>query len=180
MTRAIAYAGLVALVMAATPDSARAEEQQIFSEARLGILAHDVGPFSARKESGADINLELLFKDLGFFERVAVRPHVGGTINTAGDTSYGYFGLTGTLPIGRFFFLELSVGGAVHSGNKAEIEPGRKALGCRVLFRESVAGGIILGEHAALSVVLDHLSNANLCDKNEGLETVGVRYGYRF
>ena len=26
----------------------------------------------------------------------------------------------------------------------------------------------------------DHISNAKLCSTNEGLETFGIRYGYRF
>jgi hypothetical protein len=181
MTRAIACAALLALgVGAAVPAKASAAALFPVSEVRLGVLAHDVGPFSSRKEDGADINIELLFNDLGWFKRFGVRPHIGGSINTSNDTSQGYFGLTGTVPIGKRLFFEMSVGGAVHNGNKNENEIGRKDLGCRVLFRESVAGGIYLGKHATLSVMLDHISDANLCEKNEGLESVGVRYGFRF
>ena len=33
---------------------------------------------------------------------------------------------------------------------------------------------------AKQAVTLDHISNANLCDQNEGLDTLGIRYGYRF
>jgi len=33
----------------------------ILSEVRVGALMHDVGPFSANKESGIDSNLEFLF-----------------------------------------------------------------------------------------------------------------------
>ena len=29
-------------------------------------------------------------------------------------------------------------------------------------------------------MVLAHISNAMLCDHNEGLDTFGVRYGYNF
>lgn len=181
MTRAIACAALFALgAVAAVPTPVAAWTPTPLSEVRLGVLAHDVGPFSSRKEDGADLNVEVLFKDFAWFKKVGIRPHLGGAINTSGDTSYGYFGLTGTVPVGRKLFLELSVGGAVHNGNKNKNELGRKDLGCRVLFRESIGGGVYLGKHASLSVVLDHISNANLCEKNEGLETVGVRYGYRF
>jgi hypothetical protein len=179
MTRAIAWAALVVLCVAATP--AAAEGPKRLSELRLGVLAHDVGPFSSRKEGGADINVEVLFRDLGWLgERFMLRPHLGGSINTSSDTSQGYFGLTATAPIGRKLFFEFSFGGTVHNGNKNEGEIGKKDLGCRVLFRESISGGIYLGERSTLSVMLDHISNANLCDKNEGLESVGVRYGYRF
>ena len=29
-------------------------------------------------------------------------------------------------------------------------------------------------------VQLSHSSNAKLCSENEGLETIGIRYGYQF
>lgn len=183
MTRAIAYATCFALALgvAAPPAPAAAETPKLLSEVRLGVLAHDVGPFSSRKEDGVDINGELLFKDLGWFgKNIMLRPHLGASINTSGDTSFGYFGVTATAPITRWGFFEFSVGGAAHNGNKNMNEIGRKDLGCRVLFRESVSAGVYLGERSTLSVMLDHISNANLCEKNEGLETVGVRYGYRF
>ncbi len=171
MTRAIACAALLALGVGAVMTApARAAALVPVSEVRLGVLAHDVGPFSSRKEEGADLNVELLFNDLAWFKKFSVRPHIGASINTSSDTSQGYFGLTGTAPIGRRLFLELSVGGAVHNGNKDENEIGRKDLGCRVLFRESVSGGIYLGKHSTLSIMLDHISDANLCEKNEGLE----------
>jgi len=38
----------------------------------------------------------------------------------------------------------------------------------------------MIGEKTSLSLYLDHISNANLCDNNEGLETAGVRLGFRF
>jgi lipid A 3-O-deacylase len=176
----MACAVLFALGAAAAAPAA-AETPKLVSEVRLGLLGHDVGPFSSRKEEGADINVELLLNDLGWLgERFSLRPHVGGSLSTAGDTSQAYFGLTAGAPIGRRLFLEFSFGGTAHNGNKNENEIGHKDLGCRVLFRESLSGGINLGERSTLSVMLDHISNANLCDKNEGLESVGVRYGYRF
>ena len=49
-----------------------------------------------------------------------------------------------------------------------------------MLFRESASFGYILAERHGISVFLDHVSNANICDKNEGLENFGLRYGYRF
>ena len=47
------------------------------------------------------------------------------------------------------------------------------------LFREAMDFGYRLGGHG-ISLHLAHISNAKLCDKNEGLETVGLRYGYSF
>ena len=77
-----------------------------------------------------------------------------------------------------------------------KIEDGEsKSLGCRFLFRESVNAGYRFNKRHALMLHFDHSSNANLCEKNtrdgtaegrhdvtlnEGLESVGVRYGYMF
>lgn len=80
------------------------------------------------------------------------------------------------------FFVEGSLGLSVHDGklDAPEAVTDRKSLGCRVLFRESIALGVRLGDHHTLSTMLDHISNAWLCSRNDGLDTVGVRYGYRF
>ena len=81
--------------------------------------------------------------------------------------------------IGPLFF-EASFGGAVHDGELNDDAEGEKALGCRVLFRESLALGWRLDARHSLSVMLDHISNGGLCEHNEGLDTLGLRYGYRF
>lgn len=168
-------------IAAALVSVAAQANDKIVSELRLGVFAHDQGIFSSHKESGVDINGEILFSDLGWLgKRVMLRPHIGGTVNSDGNTSDGYFGLTATLPFAQRFFVEGSVGGAVHTGNLESNELGHKDLGCRVLFRESLSLGVMIDEHNSLAAVADHISNANLCDKNEGLEDVGVRYGYRF
>ena len=49
-----------------------------------------------------------------------------------------------------------------------------------MLFRESLDLGYrVLGPHSIM-FHFDHISNAKLCSTNEGLETFGIRYGYRF
>jgi lipid A 3-O-deacylase len=162
-------------------NAAFAGQDSLISEIRLGALAHDQGIFSGHKESGTDINVELLGPSLGWLgHTVALRPHIGGTVNSAGNTSDGYFGLTATVPIWHIFFFEGSVGGAVHTGNLDANEPGHKDLGCRVLFRESLSLGAFIGDHITVSMMADHISNANICGRNEGLEAVGGRVGYRF
>ena len=59
-------------------------------------------------------------------------------------------------------------------------ERNKKELGCRLLFHEAAQLGYLVTEHHALSLRLDHISNASLCSENEGLDTVGVVYAYRF
>lgn len=155
----------------------------VLSEIRVGLLAHDQGPFSSNKEDGPDVNLEFLFVSPDLLDVIwSPRPHIGLTGNTAGDTNQAYLGLTWELGFWRRGFAEFSLGGAVHDGELTTNMVGRtkKELGCRVLFRGSVAIGVnFAGPHSVMAH-LDHISNAGICDENEALGNVGIRYGYRF
>ena len=154
----------------------------IISELRLGALAHDIGPFSSNEEDIIlDYNAEILFISPAFLEKIwAPRPHLGFTLNTGGDTSQIYAGLTWEYGFWRHWFIDFSLGGAVHDGKKKTIQIDRKELGCSLLFRESFEIGYRFESGHALTGFLDHVSNANICDHNEGLESAGIRYGYRF
>ena len=151
------------------------------SEIRGGILVHDEGLFSRNKEDGIDINFEVLFKSPSMFDVVySPRPHLGATLNSAGNTSQAYLGLTWDWNFYRYFFLNFSLGGAFHTGEKVTDDPKTKSLGCSVLFRESLDLGYkVSGPHSVM-FHLDHISNAKLCSTNEGLEAFGLRYGYSF
>ncbi len=153
----------------------------IFSEVRGGVLAHDFGPFSHRKEEGVDINAEVLFTSPNFMDIIwSPRPTLGGSFNASGDTSQGYLGLTWEWDFLEQGFVSFFLGGAIHNGEKNANTPGKKDLGCRVLFREGIDLGWRFAGNHALMVHFDHISNAKLCDENEGLESLGLRYGYRF
>src|SRR3546814_2695847 len=69
------------------------------------------------------------------------RPHIGTSVNTSGDTSQAYFGLTWGWDVFGPLFLEASLGGAVHNGETTSDEPGVKELGCSIPFRESISVG---------------------------------------
>jgi lipid A 3-O-deacylase len=151
------------------------------AEVRLGGLIHDEGPFSRNEEDGFDINLEILFPSPRLLEIIwSPRPHIGVTFNTEGDTSQAYFGLSWEWEFWGNWFAGFSWGGAVHDGELLTNKIDRKELGCRLLFRESVEFGYRVAGRHGISLFLDHISNANICDANEGLENFGVRYGYRF
>lgn len=168
---ALALAGLLAAVPAHAG----------VSELRLGLLDHDVGVFGTRKEDGLDGNLELLFDSPALLQPVwAPRPHLGVTVNSEGDANQLYAGLTWTWNPTSWLFIEGSLGGAIHDGELDEVSREQKALGARVLFRESVSIGWRVDERHSLSVMLDHISNASLAEHNEGLDTLGLRWGYRF
>ncbi len=87
-------AGL-AMAIAGLASAPRAAAQDIFDEAKIGLLAHDVPIGGDHREPGVDGNGEVLFVSPGFLAPIwAPRPHIGLTINSAGKNSYAYAGLT--------------------------------------------------------------------------------------
>jgi hypothetical protein len=106
------------------------------------------------------------------------RPHLGGSLSTDEGSSQLFGGLTWTVPLPSIFFAEASFGGTIHD---AALENAPIAVGCRVLFRESVGLGLELGPHWRVIGGIDHSSHANLCGSdNDGLTHIGGNIGYRF
>ena len=177
----------VALLLAALPVPAVAQTQ-IFDEFKIGVLAHDVGFLDKHVESGADINFEMLFTPPDLLAVIgSPRPHLGGSINTAGNTNAGYFGLTWGITLiqslfgwGDGVFANGSLGGALQDGYTNSAPPGRKKLGSTALFRESVELGYQLTPTVSVSGFVDHMSNANLAPHNAGITDVGARLGLKF
>ena len=157
------------------------KSNNLVSEIRIGALWHDQGPFSHRKERGYDGNLELLFSSPEFLRKVwTPRPHIGASINSAGDTNQIYLGLTWEKRFYQSYFANFSLGAGYHDGYKVTDLLDRKSLGCKFLFRESLDVGFRFQNNHSIMAHLDHISNAKLCSTNEGLESVGFRYGYSF
>jgi len=155
----------------------------IFNEIKLGALAHDIGPFSSQKEEGADGHVELRFNSPEFLKYIwSPYPHIGADISAVGDTSSVWIGLAWEWDFWKKYFAGFSLGGALHDGvtNQGEGQEDEKELGCNPLFRLSINVGYRFNERHSIDLLLDHISNAKICDTNEGLENVGIRYGYRF
>ncbi len=155
----------------------------IFSEIKLGALAHDVGPFSSNKEDGVDAHVELRFVSPDFLDAIwSPNPHIGADISATGDTSSVWLGLVWEREVWKKLFVGWSMGGAWHNGetDQGEGEVDEKELGCNPLFRLGLNVGWRFDDRHSIDLLLDHISNAKLCDTNEGLENFGVRYGYRF
>ena len=186
-SRTAVAAAFFAAGVALTPGPAAAQAGFV-DEVKLGLLAHDVGFLTHHVESGADVNLEILFTSPSLLRFIgSPRPHIGADINTAGNTSDGYFGLTWEASLQELFgfaprvFLAGSLGGAVHDGYLTSgAPPGRKLLGSRILFRESAELGYRLTPTISVSAILDHISNANLAPRNAGITSAGARLGFRF
>ena len=190
-SRIAASASLIAAVLivgTALSCGPAAAQLKIVDEVKVGALAHDVGFLGRDIEDGAAINIEMLFTPPDLLRYIgSPRPHIGGEINTAGNTSYGYFGLTwGIMLIQNLFqsgdgiFGAGSLGGAVHDGYLTSAPPDRKRLGSRILFRESLELGYQLNPAISVSAILDHISNANLAPRNAGITSAGARIGVKF
>ena len=184
---ALAAAGGVAALLALAPAPAAAQVKLV-DEVKIGALGHDVGFLTHHVETGADINLEMLFTPPDLLRIIgSPRPHIGADINTSGHTSDGYFGLTwGIMLIQSLFnagdgvFANGSLGGAIHDGNINTAPPGEKRLGSRILFRESAELGYQINPQLNVSAILDHISNANLGTHNAGITSAGARFGVKF
>jgi hypothetical protein len=154
------------------------------SELRIGGFAHDPwGPEAGSPNLSGEILLHKPFTPADLFTSYFVpRPHVGGSLNLGPKTSFAYTGLTWTFDLAPRLFLEGSLGGAIHTGDTGDqlVTPGRAALGCSPLFRESGSVGVRLSANWSLMATLEHLSNNGLCSQNRGLTNIGARIGYSF
>lgn len=153
----------------------------VISEISLGVLKHDQGPFTDTKEDGINAHIEIRFKSPDFLDIIwGPEPHIGANFNSKGDTSQVFAGLSYEWLIWKGLFAGISVGGAYHNGETDSHLVDNKDLGCKLLFRESLTLGWEITEHHKIAAIFDHISNAKICDFNEGLENFGVRYSYRF
>lgn len=153
-------------------------------EFRFGVLAHQVE--DSPGEEGVDINLEILFgRPARHYSHwllehyLRPRPHIGASINTNGDTSQVYAGVTWDIKLTDRMFFESTFGGALHNGPH-DGDEGESSFGCTLNFRESASLGFVLSERWRLLLTVDHMSNAGLCDENRGITNAGVRFGYKW
>lgn len=156
------------------------------SELRFGLSAQDPwGPEG--RDGSANLTGEILLSkpftasDL-FTSYFIPRPHIGGSLNFDGNTSFAYTGLTWTLDLTPSVFVEGSLGGAIHNGKDHVNDPfsDRQSLGCSPLFRESGSVGVRLSANWSVMATVEHLSNAGACSDNRGLTNIGARVGYSF
>ena len=164
------------------------------SELRFGVMGHDVrfpsrhkfhmpNPFSNRYEGGLNLNPEVIFTSPDWLEwAYSPRPRVGISINTSGDTSSAYTSLGWDTAWDNGIYLDGFFGLAVHDGELTEgNDKGKIEFGSRVLFHLGGDIGWRWDDHNGIALVWEHMSNGSmLASKNQGIDSLGLRYSYRF
>jgi lipid A 3-O-deacylase len=189
IARIVALA-LLAAFSGAAPAAAQPYLLGFVDEVRSGFFLHDALRDSDESHS-VDLALELLVAPLWRVESGSAfvdflanpRPMLGGFLNTDGHADHAYAGLDWRYEHAGGFFLDLTFGAAIHSGRLEQdrfVRRRQNSLGTRWLFRESLDLGWRVGERHYLSLGYAHMSNAGLDDDNDGMDFVGLRYGYRF
>jgi len=179
----VLFSGTFIQSLQAQDSSEKTSSQSIFYGFRLGLLAHDVGGLwsHSRAEGGVDINAEIVFNRPSLkLLAGSVFPNIGASINNQGATSKFYGGVIWEFLFDNGLFTNTGVGLAVHNGQLESDNANKKQLGSRILFRIPMEFGFTIYERHRLSIMFDHISNAYLATPNEGLDTLGVRYGFQF
>lgn len=185
---------LLSAALAAAPSAAAAD---VLSEVRVGVVRHNVCVLdcnNADKEGGPNVNAEVVFNSPDFLGFIwSPRPYVMGSYNTAGDTSFGGFGLHWNWDFASGWSLEPGVGYVLHDGELTfpflqgdprndPISESKVFFGSRDLFRTSLSLNRDLGERWGVQLMYEHLSHGQILGngRNQGLDNIGVRLSYRF
>lgn len=154
----------------------------VIDEFRVGLLYHDFGVWSGTsREEGIDVNAELVFSPSWSILGGEIHPVAGLSLNDRGDTSKIYVSGVYEYTWNNGAFIDLGLGLTLHNGetDDQQVED-KNLLGSPVLFRISIEPGFTFNIHHRVSLMFDHVSNGYLAEPNEGLDTLGIRYGYRF
>lgn len=182
------FIGGLILALALMLPAAQAEEFGVES-LRFGALYHSIdepGPGGALLNFTRlqDVQVELLFTspDNDFFRFIgSPMPSVGATLNLGGLESMAHAGLTWQANIfDTPFFVEGTLGAAVHNGALTGAAYPARSLGCQVLFYESASLGYQVNENFDIMVTWEHASSAKICAPNRGLTNIGLKLGYNF
>jgi lipid A 3-O-deacylase len=186
-----------ALLIASAAALSASASAQVIDEVRLGVMAHNLCVLdcdNADKEDGPNINGEIVFSSPDFLNLIwSPRPYVMGSVNTAGDTSFGGAGLHWNWHFAEGWSLEPGVGYVVHDGEldfpfpqgdprNNPISESKVFLGSRDLFRTSLALNRDLAGPWGVQLMYEHLSHGQILGngRNQGLDNIGVRVRYAF
>ena len=167
------------------------------NELRVGVLLHnvpDVTSKNANKEDGPNVHLEYQFAPLESWTwLLKPAPYVTGSLNLAGETSYGGAGLNWDWDLSQNWEFEFGLGYVFHNGETTnpfapgdpratEFSDENVLLGSEDLFRLSWALNYDINERWQAQAIYTHLSHGHILgeERNQGLNEIGVRAVYRF
>lgn len=169
-------------VLAGSPASAQTA-RPLIEELRLGVLAHDVpnlwSGFSIETHR-PDLNGEVILSPSLDLWGGKVRPAIGGTWNFDHGTSKAYADARWQYEAGLGVFFGLGIGAAIHNGYRDPTSLDHKALGSQLLFHFPAEIGVRFAGGQSVSLYFEHISNGYTKRSNEGLDDLGVRYGFKF
>ena len=162
-------------------------QTRVVDEVLFGGFQHDTNFLASQREHGADVNLEVRFVSPDFLKFVwSPRLFIGGLVNTEGSTSQGYFGFGWDMTLSRALFrpddsifFRLDLGGSVNDEKTINGDRTHKALGSHILFRESVDFGYHWTPTWSTMISFNHISNASLAKHNQGMNDLGLRFGFK-
>jgi hypothetical protein len=165
--------------------------QHLLDEIRLGVFQHDTGIIGTRKEDGVDFAAEVLTGPLMKFRLLgSPRLVVGGAVNSAGQTDQAYLGIVGQWTFARAlfsrrdaFYFEATIGGGWNDGKidvvGTPLAAGWKSHGSHYLIRSGASLGYRFNTRWSMAFGINHISNAGLAHRNEGMNDVGFVLGLK-
>src|SRR3546814_16328002 len=97
--RASTHGPLIAGLLVLSGGAPAVATDEVISEMKVGVMSHDVSVLGSNEEQGIDVKAEILFASPEFLSAIwSPRPPLGVALNTAGDPSHLYPGLTWTGP----------------------------------------------------------------------------------
>ena len=154
------------------------------AELRGGVVRQDFQDLwaaPAEHERAWGLNGEWGFDPLGHLLGGELAPFAGGTWTPQRhklDKAYAGMSLEWNFAPAS---LRLDLGGVVHNGKVDDPATygRRRQFGSRVLFHIPVELGLAVAPRTRLSLYFDHMSNARLADLNPGMDSLGIRIGWR-
>lgn len=166
-------------------------------EIHIGVMAHNVCVTdckNADKEDGPNVELQISFDSPGFLRWAgSPQPYLMASINTAGETSFAGVGLEWRWEFAEGWALEPGFGYVLHDGETTNPFPNGSPeaaafadehvlLGSEDLWRTSIGLTRDLEGPWEMQVFFEHLSHGQVLGegRNQGLDQIGVRFGYQF
>ena len=166
-------------------------------QVHVGVMQHNICVINCKnadKEDGPNVEFQLSFDSPGFLSWAgSPQPYVMASFNTAGDTSFGGFGLEWRWDFADNWALEPGVGYVIHDGElenpyangtpeAAAFAAENVQYGSRDLFRTSLGLTYNFAGPWEGQVFYEHLSHGQILGngRNQGVDQIGLRFGYQF